>query len=784
MKISVRSSELNDLLTRMPEGTKILSLDCFDTLLWRNTHQPSDVFADIPFPGGAREQRGTAEALARRLSAFTENRSEVSIEQIYRKMLPLADEVAVAAAVQYEIDAEARHCFGFEPTMALIRDAKARGLQVIVVSDTYLSAVQLRDLIARAAGADVADAIDRVFASSEYGMGKSGGLFVPVLKDLGVPPQTILHVGDNYLADQVTPSNLGISTVHLEQFDSAVEHRLRMEATVGVMLETEQRTSVPVLQPHRAALSMRTAGTSAWTMGHDVLGPIMHGFMDWVRDEAAEMTEQTGQPVKILFLMRDGYLPMQVYEAMGGTGIPIDVSRLTSTRASFLNAEAVNNYVIRALHRREDTVGRALLLRQDEVRRLIGKKGDHLTLKRAVMTAPVQARIVTRSKIYADRLEQHFRLRGIEDGDAVMLVDLGYNGSVQNMVQPVLEERMGLKVSGRYLLLREQETTPYNKRGFFDTRHYDYRALHAVSTSIAVIEQMSTVAQGSVIDYRDNGEPIRDAVSLKGAQSATRDEVQAGCVAFAKNAGAGVRRRPVSDDADARRRMAMSTLGRMLFFPSNDEVAILRTFEHDVNLGVDDMVQLLDVEESADGLRRRGMQYLKDTNRMYLPGELQPQGLPLNFAFFNISRFGLDLRGGDFQTGEISVPTILINGANDAVSTFGAHPTHDGFYIMTVPIGAAKYSAAVQFGTLFEMVQIAEVSVYDLKSYAGRGAIPNKRKPVYDAMKEVSDGVFQCDEEGLLFVEAPKGTHMRTMLLVIVFRPILHRQSIALRKAA
>lgn len=783
MKISVRANALATLLDRMPAGIRILSLDCFDTLLWRNTHQPTDVFADIPYAGGAREPRATAEVLARRTRSFASGVSEVSIEEIYEKLLPGASPDAVAAAVQCELDAEARHCFGFAPAVALIRAAKARGLEVIVVSDTYLSATQLRTLIARAAGQDVADAIDRIFASSEYGINKGSGLFRPVLKALGIAADTILHVGDNHGADQIAPSRLGVSTVHLRQFDSAVEHRLRLEASMAAMLDPAIRTSIPVLQPHRAALALRTAGTQPWTMGHDVLGPVMHGFVNWIRDEAVRMEERTGKPVKILFLMRDGYLPMKLLEAMGGKGTAIEVSRLTSTRASFLNPDAVHRYIIRALHRREDTVGRALLLNDAEVTKLTGG-GDHMDFKRAVVKPPIRARIVTRSKMYADRMEAHFRSRGVGDGDAVMLVDLGYNGSVQNMIEPVLKARMGLTVAGRYLLLREQEAIANDKLGYFDKRHYDYRALHALSTSIAVIEQLATVPQGSVVDYTSNGEPIRDAVSVKGAQSVVRDEVQAGCIAFAVQAGIGIDRAATSDDDDARRQMAIAVLGRLLFLPSNEEVEIFRSFDHDVNLGVGDMVKLVDVESSSGQLRRRGLQYLKDAHRMYLAGELQPQGMSLNLAYFNINRFGLDLRGGDFQTGGLGVPTILVDGASDAISTFSAYPTHDGYYILKIPIGAARFSAAVQFGMLFEMVQIEEVSIYDLESFGSRGARPSPRTPIYDAMAPVSDGVFQCEETGLLMVEPPRGPHRRPMILVVVFRPIVYRKAIALQKAA
>ncbi|MCV4615156.1 hypothetical protein OFM04_35190, partial [Escherichia coli] len=79
----------------------------------------------------------------------------------------------VQTSIAEELAAEARHCYGFAPVQDLIRAAKARGLGVIIVSDTYLDETQLRALIAAAAGDDIAAAIDRIFPSSAYGVNKA-----------------------------------------------------------------------------------------------------------------------------------------------------------------------------------------------------------------------------------------------------------------------------------------------------------------------------------------------------------------------------------------------------------------------------------------------------------------------------------------------------------------------------------------------------------------------------------------------------------------------------------
>src|SRR5688572_12945394 len=139
MKTIVRAAELPTLLAEAPEGIEILSLDCFDTLIWRNVQSPGDIFADLPVPGGAIWSRKRCESRARRRARFSEERDEVSIEEIYATLYPAAGDEARSEAIAGELAAEARHCYGFAPTAALIRDAKAKGLKVIIVSDTYLS---------------------------------------------------------------------------------------------------------------------------------------------------------------------------------------------------------------------------------------------------------------------------------------------------------------------------------------------------------------------------------------------------------------------------------------------------------------------------------------------------------------------------------------------------------------------------------------------------------------------------------------------------------------------
>lgn len=787
MKTAVRAHEIATLLDDMPESTRCLSLDCFDTLIWRNTQMPRDVFADLPLAGGGIETRSYAESRARDERNAREEITEVAIEDIYARLLPNGTEAERAAMIKAEIEAEARHCYAFAPTVELIRAAKAKGLQVIITSDTYLSNQQLRTLIARAAGDDVAAMIDRIFCSCEIGKSKACGMFPPVLERLGLPASAIVHLGDNYAADAAAARKIGINGVHFEQFDPVTEQRLRLEGAAATMIDPAIRIAKPVRQPHRPQLSLRVQTDPTDRLGHDVLGPVMSGFAHWVRDEADDLARETGRPIKILFLLRDGYLPHEAFKAAGlGEGAAVELSRFTALASSFADEEAIRSFLVTETTQDIDILGRQLLLNPAEIRQ-VGKTGKEF---RANILSPAWVRrICTRSEAFAQRMAAHVRREAkVEEGDVLMLVDLGYNGSVQNNAEATLIAQLSVQVVGRYLLLRERWPTGLDKKGLLDVRNYETRLLDALCGPIAVLEQLCTVAKGSVVDYHPNGTPIRKSPGVKGAQSDTRDAVQAACLDFVREEGLGTHRPAMSADKEGRYELAASTLARLLYLPLPEEVTLLEQFDHDVNLGTQETIKLIDDEASADQLRRRGLPYISAADRMYLPGEVQRHGLSLALSLASVGRFGLDLRHNDFQVGGIEVPVLLADAQGQTIITGHAHSTHEGYYLLTVPAGTGGFAIGVQLGAVAEVLQIDECAFYPVQGFTNFGCKPAaKATPLFDAMEAIAPGVHRAKESGLVFVPPPADAGKEPMLLAITFRPVTRRPAAsvaALRKAA
>lgn len=778
MKLKLRSHELTRLLDEAPASVRWLSLDCFDTLVWRDTATPADVFADLDFAGGAMEPRRRAEGAARHSARLFRSSFEVSIEEIHTRLRPGGD---VAASVTAELAAEARHCFGFEPVKALIRDAKARGLGVIIVSDTYLSEAQLRALIAAAAGDDIEAAIDHVFPSSAYGVNKSDGLFRHVLDELGAAPEQLIHLGDNHVADQVAPAELNIPTAHLVQFDEPAKTRLRLEAAASALIDPQVRVTRPAAQPHRPLLSLRAEEDAAFALGHDVLGPLLKTYAEWLRAEQIGVAAETGRRTHLLFLLRDGFLPAEAFEALFGEPAQrVEISRQTAARAGLIDEAAIRARLLHDGKRNTvEVLARQFLFKQGELARLgkLDVPANDPNFVEQVLKPETIGTIAHRSARFADRLIAHLQRAGVSAGDAVIFADLGYHGSVQDKVAPMLEQRLNLKVAGRYLLLREEQPTGLDKRGLIDARHYDFRTLDALCDPIAVVEQLCTVAQGSVVDYKWDGAPVRQAAGIKSNQSATRDRVQQGAIAFARACSTTA----LPGDQDAWRTAASAALARLLFLPTREEIEVLRCFDHDVNLGTEALVPLVDSEAAHAGLKSRGLPYLMHAERIYIPGEIREHGLSLNLSMLAWRRFALEVTTGDMSGASVKVPVILADAQGQTVVEIDAQPTHDGFYAMAVPIGPGRFTAAVQWGAAFECVQIDAARFHVVEGFGlknDQGSVAAQL--MHDGMDQVAGDLYRCAGPAALTIAPPPQLSQPTdLLLHMVFRPVVRRNEAA-----
>ncbi|MEM7779354.1 MAG: HAD family hydrolase [Pseudomonadota bacterium] len=794
MKETILPHELPDALDRAPAGIKVLSLDCFDTLLWRDCHAATDVFAGLSAvnPG----QRIIAEKHARKAELILNRSSEVSIEAIYEQAMPSACAAERKAAIADELVVEARACFAFSPTVELMREAKARGLAVIIVSDTYLSAKQLTQLIREAAGEEVAALIDRVIVSSEAGHSKSQGLLAKAIKKVKCKPSQVLHIGDNKAADYDGARALGIPALHLAQFNQCVSQHLRFERSCQQLVGEQRGEDAPAiraLMPHRALLASQVPQTpdQAELLGLTVLGPVFHAFDQWLRREAESLSQVCNGKVHWLFMLRDGHLPHIVHQVGGeaASTARVEVSRFVAIAASLASREAYIKQMALEADLNPATLARQMLFDDSEVERIVGEPKSDQELSAASRRLHTELRSGKRQKLTRRRArERSARLiahvKAAVDpkpGDVLMLVDLGYNGSAQDRVDTILAEAFNVHVAGRYLLLREMAVSGLDKKGLFDARHYDLELLEAMCGNVAVIEQLATCEIGSVVDFTDEGEPIRKQSAVKGAQSAVRDRVQAGVRRFAEAAIHPPVLRCSNEHAERGwRETAMAALTRFMFLPHADELAVLKSFEHDVNLGSERMVALFDPDHAREGMRRRGLFYMKGSSRMFLPAELASEDLATRLSLLVQNRFGIGLTAFDSATSDIAIPAIFLSGDDGTRSLIEAKSTHEGFYVARLPLAHGIKGIALAVGSVFDWFELGSVTVSPISALGGGASndeAPQDAPIQFDGINGHAGGLMECASSAATVLVMPPALResAEPHMVEIVMRPIRRR---------
>jgi FMN phosphatase YigB (HAD superfamily) len=221
---------------------EVLFLDCFDTVLLRGSESEDErvrrlgvrIAADLSGQGFAVSPTAaaatrTAAARAEYVAAAREGREARHGDILRLQCLALGLPASCAdAMLDAEIAQETRDLRPNLPLLSLLREIRIHGIRVVVVSDMYLPASAIRQLL-RNAGA--AEEIDEVYSSSDHGPTKrGGGLFQVVLAAEGMDPDRCLHAGDCRHGDFEMPLRRGIAAVQLPRPHLALVRAVRRTA--------------------------------------------------------------------------------------------------------------------------------------------------------------------------------------------------------------------------------------------------------------------------------------------------------------------------------------------------------------------------------------------------------------------------------------------------------------------------------------------------------------------------------------------------------------------------
>jgi FMN phosphatase YigB (HAD superfamily) len=541
-----RLAEL-DAALRQP-GVSVLSLDCFDTLLWRRVPKPADAFMLLgeelrergALAGGISattfaRMRATAELIARHRKLSEAGSHEIGLGDIYAEFRGGIATVGVDELRAAELALERRITVA-DGALAreLSRLASELDLRVVFVSDMYLSSEEIAFLIDRPDMAALAGA--EVISSSDVGVGKENGLWQLLPDRWGVSPAAIVHVGNNPVADVSAPRAAGVRAVYWSELS---EHLGRVAAAEACHPGADAKVRVPSVDDRgltalrgRAAFGGAAADHDdemAFQTGASVLGPVMSGYAEWVQQRTAELGI-----TRALCVMREGRLLKELIDSVSPSrrnpALQCELlwaSRAAIARANIAKVDAAELTALFSRPRVPSVAEAARTLGIDpsalpggaeRVGDAAQHAGNRAVLERFLnsvlssppMLAEVRANAARRRANFVAHLRE--ALGGVR-GD-VAYVDVGFSGGNQENLQRLIDaEGLGVRLHGLYLMsdpCPQDRLLRGNRIEGFLTSPGDPLPFEVVELdrNRLLLELLLISEDGSTLEIDDDGRPV------------------------------------------------------------------------------------------------------------------------------------------------------------------------------------------------------------------------------------------------------------------------------------
>lgn len=800
-KSAIFAHQIHHALIDIPPTIKILSLDCFDTLLWRKTATPIDAFYAMQnYPafkknGFTANMRVHAEVKARSLNIIRHKNNEVNLRQIYENYFSNLTEEQITELENDEINVEMQTCYAFPLTVQLMQQAMQQHLKIIIVSDTYFRQTQLTKLLAHLLPADIFNYISYIFCSNEYGVSKSNGLFDRVLEKLSCSANEILHIGDNEFADLLSAQKKSIPALHLLHRTEHLNQFIHMYHSAATMMETEIRHCTPLENPFLGVFATQNKHTltAEQILGYYSLGPIMYAFASFLEKEYKQL-KKLGKKPKIFFMMRDAYLPFLASKKLNPDlqGKCIRISRFASYAASFCSKTDIEKYLAEffASNRYEDMMKQFLLpqnMREDFLRKIETNKEPMHKFVQLIREAKTIQFIINASAQYRKRLLNYVKLTThVEPGDCLVFVDLGYSGTTQRLLGPILEQELDVEIMGRYLISLGVPEWNTKRKGLLDLATCEDKSLKALVRYIALLEQLCTENKDSIIDYDPNGEPIFSETLIHEHQQQKLKNIQTECLSFIQDAQQFFMQTYLQLDEKQCVTAALAGIARLLFFPTQIETYYLQFFTFDTNMGTNETYKLYDLEKGLQSLRRRGLFSIftennKTSLRTNAPAELRSAGIELSIALLAQHRFALEFSTNDLTFRKQEIPVIVNQSGNMIQTSVVAQHTYDGYYSILIPIANFSFDLGIILGAKYEWIKIESAEIVCSIGY--ETSIESEcfadifDKLIFNKITVHKDGLLNCaDNTSLVLFQSPTTDTTHYYIFRLVFRPVVLRK--------
>jgi FMN phosphatase YigB (HAD superfamily) len=531
-----RSGWVDEELAALLQRASAVSFDFFDTLFVRPLMNPEDAFELVGRKFGIADfptQRRAAQVEAFRRMSLA-GRKEITLVEIY-SCLPKT-EVSSSDLMHAEYALELALVKPNPEVFSLFLELLQAGKNVVIASDMYLSGDFFADAL-RPYGLDHVP----VFISADRNATKrdTGELFEIIATQLQLPIDTILHIGDNQLADVVRPREKHMMAYHYKNSRAATigkTHSLMTSIGYGMLCVSARE--IPL--------------SSYLELGFVYGGAANVGFLEWIKQQA-----QLDGVEQILFLSRDGYALQRIVESQTRDSLPRSCyflgSRTAYTMAT-MREDNFEDYLPFLLSGAGGLAPRELLERIGvqppslKIMRDLGlgedvKIGPDLYARMGSFLMAYRKEILKVCLRNRRGLFRYLQDMGVKPGSRVAIVDVGWNGTTQEAFEAAIRPMMDLDVVGYYFCLantpdRIRRSATQTMKAFVNEANTSPKIVETVFASRVAVEQFFSAPHSSVIGFQTDSlgvQPVMDAgrgdtAALKGIA----EDVCQGTEAFAK----------------------------------------------------------------------------------------------------------------------------------------------------------------------------------------------------------------------------------------------------------
>lgn len=541
------------------QKAELISVDVFDTLLFRKTNSPEIIFDIVG------EHFSIPEYRQIRMSAQNSVSGKLYAEHGYphANMDEIYEELNENSGIkknwndikEYEIRLEKDSIVGNGEMLEVLEYAKGLGKRIVATTDMYLFASDIEDMLL----SNGFTCISHVYCSADERAAKfNKELFEVLSQKEEVPYENILHIGDKERDDSLFPGEYGIDTfIYQKSVDlEKVENTLCSDIDNGLykILADEKK--------------------GFWyNLGVEVGGPIYMGLYLWLRDVLKDQSK------KMYFLSRDGYTLYKICKELGYKNIEY---LQTSRRALLLaSITEIDDRAIELLppYTFGQTVGEILdwlCVEKNEVKHLeeAGFKNFDEIITNENISDFKQLYVLdkdvflNRAALERDNAKAYFESIGFLNEDGYCF-DCGWQGSSQELIEHFMESiNASAKHPFYYVGIKNSEKSIRQLyRRHYSTFLFDfyknYVIQYDVNRNVVMYELFFSASHPSVFYYEKDGRVVFEETERETA----KDLLMNGIVDFVKSGLFFVQKYHIQFEGD----VCVGHLNRLINCPTVEE---------------------------------------------------------------------------------------------------------------------------------------------------------------------------------------------------------------------